>query len=103
VTDRIRLFRAFPRTAALLALALALAVMLLVRLGPLCETMAMAAPSAATAMRDCASKPSDTSIKKAPSPPWPSSLSTENYRSVCSLHPDNSRMTGLSNWACFAT
>jgi hypothetical protein len=60
VTDRIRLLPAFARTAAFLALA----VMLLVRLGPLCETMAMAAPPAATAMSDCAGKPSDTPVKK---------------------------------------
>lgn len=64
VTDRIRLLRAVVRTAAFLALA----VMLLVRLGPLCETMAMAAPSAAIAMPDCASKASDTPVKKLPSP-----------------------------------
>lgn len=64
VTDRIRPLRAVARTAAFLALA----VMLLVRLGPLCETMAMAAPSAATAMPDCASTPSDTPVKEAPSP-----------------------------------
>ncbi|MGC5799853.1 hypothetical protein [Sphingomonas sp. NFX23] len=42
-----------------------LAMMLLVRLGPLCETMAMAAPPAASAMMDCASK-SGAPIKKAP-------------------------------------
>ena len=64
VTDRIRLLRAVARTAVFLALA----VMLLVRLGPLCETMAMAAPSAATAMPDCASKPSDSPVKQLPSP-----------------------------------
>ena len=42
-----------------------LAVMLLVRLGPLCETMAMAAPPAPSAMMDCTSKSAGAPIKKA--------------------------------------
>lgn len=43
-----------------------LAVMLLVRLGPLCEAAAMAAPPVASQMMDCAGKPTRASAKQLP-------------------------------------
>ncbi len=43
-----------------------LAVMLLVRLGPLCETSAMAAAPVASQMTDCASKPTRAPAKQVP-------------------------------------
>lgn len=43
-----------------------MALMLLVRLGPLCETMAMAATPAASAMIDCASESKQNPAKKIP-------------------------------------
>lgn len=55
------LFR-FARTAAIVILA----VMMLVRLGPLCETMAMAATPVASATMDCANTPSHVPNKKIP-------------------------------------
>lgn len=57
--------RPIPQLVRTLAF-LVLAVMLLVRLGPLCETMAMAATPAASAMMDCANKSTDAPAKKAP-------------------------------------
>lgn len=55
-----RPFSQLVRTAALVVLA----VMMLVRLGPLCETMAMAATPAASAMEDCATTPTNAPDKK---------------------------------------
>lgn len=43
-----------------------LAVMLLVRLGPLCETAAMAATPVASQMMDCAGKPTRAPAKQVP-------------------------------------
>ena len=48
-----------------------MALMLLVRLGPLCETMAMAATPAASAMIDCASESKQNPAKKIHRPPVP--------------------------------
>lgn len=55
------LFR-FARTAAIIVLA----VMMLVRLGPLCETMAMAATPVAFPAMDCANTPNPVPNKKIP-------------------------------------
>jgi hypothetical protein len=52
----------FARTAAIVVLA----VMMLVRLGPLCETMAMAATPIASATMDCADTPGHAPTKKIP-------------------------------------
>lgn len=52
----------FARTAAMIILAM----MMLVRLGPLCETMAMAAKPIASAAMDCANTPSHVPTKKIP-------------------------------------
>jgi len=50
----------FARTVAIVILA----VMMLVRLGPLCETMAMAATPVVSATMDCANAPSHAPDKK---------------------------------------
>ena len=55
------LFR-FARATAIVVLA----VMMLVRLGPLCETMAMAATPMAAAAMDCANTPDHAPTKKIP-------------------------------------
>lgn len=55
-------FLQFARTAAIVALV----VMMLVRLGPLCETMAMAATPIASATMDCADTPGHAPTKKIP-------------------------------------
>lgn len=55
-------FFRFARTAAIVVLA----VMMLVRLGPLCETMAMAATPIASAAMDCAETPGHVPAKKVP-------------------------------------
>ncbi|NIJ31566.1 hypothetical protein FHT00_003546 [Sphingomonas insulae] len=55
-------FFQFARTAAIVVLA----VMMLVRLGPLCETIAMAATPVASAAMDCANTPNHVPNKKIP-------------------------------------
>ncbi len=67
IYDTAMSLRAFPlfrlvRTATIVVLA----VMMLVRLGPLCETMAMAATPVASAAMDCANTPGHVPIKKFP-------------------------------------
>lgn len=52
----------FARTTAIVILA----VMMLVRLGPLCETMAMAATPIASAAMDCANAPGHVPTGKVP-------------------------------------
>jgi hypothetical protein len=59
---RARLLFQLVRSAAFVILAL----ILLVRLGPLCETMAMAATPVTSATMDCASTPIDARAKKIP-------------------------------------
>lgn len=59
---RARPFFLFVRATAFVILA----VMLLVRLGPLCETMAMAGTPVASVTMDCASTPIDAPAKKMP-------------------------------------
>lgn len=79
-------FRSLPqivRSAAFLLLA----AMLLVRLGPLCETKAMAAAPAMSSAMDCASPSGEAPAKKAPPPACATPCAAVPGESACEAEP----------------
>jgi hypothetical protein len=89
---RIRLLFQLVRSAALVILA----VMLLVRLGPLCETMAMAATPVASATMDCASTPIDAPAKKLPLSACAMPCAAVPWETIAHVEPI--AFTPLSRW-----